>query len=85
MNAPFNANRPETAKLWQKLLRMLSLTRERELTCEETQTLLDHYVDLELAGEKPQELMPDVAQHLRICPECKEEHDALLKILEIDE
>ena len=85
MNAPFNANRSETATLWQKLLRLLSLTEERELTCEETQALLDYYVDLELAGENPQALMPDVAQHLRICPECKEEHDALLKILEIDE
>jgi hypothetical protein len=84
MNAPLNNNRPGAHTLWHKFLRMLSLTRERELTCSEAQALLDVYVDLELAGENPQQVMPDVAQHLRICPECREEHDALLKILSED-
>lgn len=65
-------------------MQMLSLTRERELTCSEAQSLLDVYVELELAGEDPQQAFPDVAQHLRICPECSEEHDALLKILTQD-
>ena len=83
MNAPTNARNPQTDKLWQKLLRILSLTQERELTCQETQELMDHYVELELAGENPQAIMPEVAQHLRICPECREEHDALLKILQV--
>ncbi len=40
---------------------------------------------LELAGEDPQKALPDVAHHLRICPECKEEHDALLKILQSED
>ncbi len=79
MNAPHQ--RTDASILWEKLLRMLSLTRERELTCNEAQDLLDIYVDLELAGKNPQQLLPDVSQHLRICPECREEHDALLKIL----
>ena len=85
MNAPLNNRRSGAQQLWQKFLRMLSLTRERELTCSEAQALLDVYVDLELAGENPQQVMPDVSQHLRICPECREEHDALLKILQEDE
>jgi hypothetical protein len=81
MNAPLNNRRPSAHELWQKFLRMLSLTEKRELTCTEAQALLDVYVDLELAGENPQQALPDVAQHLRICPECREEHDALLQIL----
>lgn len=83
MNAPQKGH-SEARALWQKLLQILSLTRERELTCNEVQDLLDVYVDLEMAGENPQAVMPLVSQHLRICPECREEHDALLKILSND-
>lgn len=85
MNAPLNTNRSNPRVLWQKLLRMLSLTQERELTCDEAQDMLDSYVELELAGENPQSVLPEVSQHLRICPECREEHDAMLKILASDE
>ena len=60
---------------------MLALTRERELTCAEVAELLDYYADLENAGENVRGLMPTVAQHLDICPECEEEYEALLKIL----
>lgn len=85
MNAPQTPPSSNAHMLWQKLLRMLSLTHERELTCNEVQALMDVYVDLELAGENPQQALPDVSQHLRICPECREEHDALLKMLANDE
>ncbi len=81
MNA-FQSHRPNVQELWQKLLRVLSLTEDRELTCDEVEEFMDAYVELELAGEDPQKALPDVAHHLRICPECKEEHDALLKILQ---
>lgn len=85
MNAFSKGQPSHHHNLWRKLLRMLSLTRERELTCSEAQELMDSYVELELAGENPQIILPEVAQHLRICPECREEHDALLKILKMDE
>jgi len=85
MNASPKGRPSDLQNLWQKLLRTLSLTRERELTCNEAQDLMDSYAELELAGENPQVILPEVAQHLRICPECREEHDALLKILKMDE
>ncbi|NOZ49272.1 MAG: hypothetical protein GXP37_04390 [Chloroflexi bacterium] len=65
----------------QKLLRMLALTRERELTCDEVFDLMDYYTELEQAGENVQALMPQVAHHLQICPECREECEALLAVL----
>ncbi len=85
MKASPNGHSSDLQNLWQKLLNTLSLTRERELTCNEAQDLMDSYVELELAGENPQIVLPEVSQHLRICPECREEHDALLKILKMDE
>ena len=83
MNASRN-HRPHAQEVWQKLLHVLSLTRERELTCTEVEDFIDYYVELELAGENPQKILPEVAQHLRICPECQEEHEALRNILETD-
>lgn len=70
--------------LLQKLLHMLSLTEERELGCGEVFELMDYYVELEQAGENVQALLPQVAQHLRICPECAEEYEALRAIMKID-
>ena len=69
---------------FQKLLHMLALTAERELTCEEVAELLDYYVELEEAGENVKALMPGLTQHLRICPECNEEYEALRRILHED-
>lgn len=70
--------------LFQKLLRMLALTRERELTCAEVGELLDYYTELEKSGENVKSLMPAMAQHLQICPECEEEHQALRRILDLE-
>lgn len=70
--------------LIQKLLNMLALTKERELTCMEANELLDYYVELEQSGENVKALMPTMAQHLRICPECVEEYEALKQIVGIE-
>ena len=78
----FQDNQSNIQELWRKLLRMLALTQEREWTCSEVGEFMDYYVELELAGEDPQRVLPEVAQHLRICPECREEHDALMTMLQ---
>lgn len=70
--------------LLSKLLRMLALTKERELTCSEVNELLDYYVELEESGENVKALMPTMTQHLRICPECVEEYEALKRIIGIE-
>jgi predicted anti-sigma-YlaC factor YlaD len=67
--------------LLSKLLRMLALTKERELTCSEVNELLDYYLELEQSGENVKALMPTMTQHLRICPECVEEYEALRQII----
>ncbi len=76
---------PPQPSLMQKLLRMLSLTRERELTCDEVYELMDYYTELKRNGENVEGLMPQMAHHLHICPECREEYEALLAVLAVPE
>ncbi|NOZ70997.1 MAG: hypothetical protein GXP38_03645 [Chloroflexi bacterium] len=70
--------------LLQKLLYMLSLTEERELGCAEVFELMDYYVELEQAGENVQMLLPQLAQHFRVCPDCAEEYEALCAIMKVN-
>lgn len=59
------------------LLRMTTDTRPEEITCDEWLHLVGRYAELAAAGEPiPPELQP-VAEHLRLCPECTEELEAL--------
>jgi anti-sigma factor RsiW len=52
-----------------------------ELGCDECFEALDRYVELELADEEPDELVPGMAAHLEGCPACAEEHASLLALL----
>lgn len=52
------------------------------------QTCSDHWdclVELVMRGANVGELLPAVEEHLRCCPDCKEEFDALLAILRAEE
>jgi hypothetical protein len=48
-----------------------------EVTCEACFELLDQYVDLELAGEDPDERLPGMRAHFEGCPACREDHESL--------
>jgi hypothetical protein len=69
---------PEHAK---KMLMMIEKTQEKELSCDEVHALLDQYAEMSLRGEDPAELLPLVHYHLDMCPDCKEEYEALARIL----
>jgi len=47
--------------------------------CAAGEEILDAYVELELAGEDPARRFPGTAIHLRACPGCSVDHDALLE------
>jgi hypothetical protein len=50
------------------------------LTCDECFALLEHYA--ELLAEGGHALIPKVIEHLRRCPECKQQHrEALVSLL----
>ena len=63
------------------LINMTAQTADRELTCEEAYRDLDVFVDRLLAGEDAARLMPDIQNHLERCPQCREEYEALLRIV----
>ena len=48
-----------------------------ELTCDECFEQLDHYVELELAGQDADAAVPGMQAHLEGCPACSEDHDSL--------
>lgn len=62
-----------------ELLRLVQATEPDELDCDEFLARVAPLLEV-VAAEKdlPAELRP-VAQHLSVCPECKEEFDALLR------
>jgi hypothetical protein len=67
---------------FQKLIQMVEKTQEIELPCDDVYQILDQYTELVYQGENAQELMPLVEHHIEICPDCREEFEALLRILQ---
>jgi len=52
-----------------------------ELGCNACFDELDRYVELELAGEDADHIVPGMHAHLCGCPACREEHDSLRALL----
>ena len=63
-------------------LRVLEQVREEELTCKEIHAKLDEYVELEIKKEDASHIMPLIREHLDLCPECWEEYETLLDVVE---
>lgn len=68
-------------KALRKLILMIEKTQEVELSCDDVYALLDQYTELVNRGGDAKELMPLVDHHIDICPDCREEFDALLRVL----
>ena len=66
-----------------KLLRSISMTDEQELSCDEVYALMDQFAEMVKRGEDASRLMPMVQKHLNQCPDCREEYEALLKMMEM--
>lgn len=67
------------------LLRMVGLTEDSELNCEQCLALVAEFAEQNLAGKTIHEGLHVVQQHLSICTECREEYEALrLTLNEMD-
>ena len=66
----------------QNLLKSALETEEYEITCEECFELMDQYADLILEGTDPVQLMPLVAQHLKMCNCCTDEVEAIVLMIQ---
>jgi len=63
-------------------LRVLEEVRQEDMPCERVFARLDEYVETQLHGQDPTLLMPLLREHFDLCPECCEEYEALLNVLE---
>ena len=72
----------QSEDMMRKLIEQIALTQERELDCGEVFAVLDQYTEAILAGGDVQEQFALVIHHLELCPDCLEEYEALLSVLQ---
>ena len=63
------------------IVKMLGLTRDREFNCSECLQHVSEFAECQLANRPVAEALALVEHHLTLCPECREECEALMKIL----
>jgi len=68
----------------ENLLNKLAITEEQEISCDDVHELLDQFSEMKMRGEDVAHLMPLVQRHLELCPDCREEHEALMQALEFE-
>ncbi len=66
---------------FEKMVRQLEQTQDIEYSCDEVLRVLDQFAEAVIRGEDVRQLMPLVQRHLDMCPDCREEFEALLRIL----
>jgi hypothetical protein len=78
------ANRPEqlSDEMVLGFLRVLEKVEREDITCEELYLKLDEYVERQVDKRDAAYIMPLMREHLEVCPECCEEYEALLHVLE---
>ena len=70
---------------FERWLRNIYNTQEKEISCSECFDLVSGFVDLELAGGDPAVKMPLVIQHLHQCAACREEYETLRDLRRLEE
>lgn len=58
------------------------MTEDNEIACNEVYALLDQVAEAAHRGEDVRVLMPLVQKHLDMCPDCREEYEGLLAMLQ---
>jgi hypothetical protein len=65
-------------------MRLISDTRDEELSCTECFDLVSRYVDLEAGGGDAARALPALAQHLHQCGVCHEEYEVVRDLARAD-
>ena len=64
-----------------EILRVLESAHDEDMSCGELYEKLDEYVEREMSKKDAAELMPLIREHLDFCPDCCDEYEALLDVL----
>ena len=65
----------------QELMRLVALTKQHEIDCEQCLADVAEFAETKLAGRSLAEGLLAVEYHLAVCAECREEYEALLRSL----
>lgn len=65
-----------------QLASMTAATETAEIDCDEWLGLVGRYVESVRSGRLPPEELAGVVQHVEVCPDCREELEALLRTLD---
>ncbi len=65
----------------EELLRLIGLTKDEELNCEQCLALVAEFAERKLAGRSIPEGLQEIEQHLSVCAECRDEYQALERAL----
>lgn len=65
----------------EELMRLIGLTKDSEINCEQCLALVAEFAEQQLAGRSIHDGLKAVEHHLSICPECREEYEALQRAL----
>lgn len=66
------------------LLDKIARTESQEFSCDDVHAVLAEFAERRQQGEAVSHLMPKVQQHLELCPDCREEYEALLMAMEAE-
>ena len=75
---------PQSPDSVDMLLGKLALTREHEIACDDVHAVLAEFTEMSRRGEDVAHLMPHVQRHLALCPDCREEYEALMAALDAE-
>lgn len=70
-----------TPAVLQRLVAKALASRPDELSCGDCESCVDRFAEMSLAGLDAREALPLVEEHLRSCPCCGEEFEALMEAL----
>ena len=68
-----------------RLMAMLGKTEQQELACDEVFALLDQYTEAVRDNPEARALWPQIQRHIEMCPDCREEFEGLLNMLQAGE
>lgn len=66
----------------QHLMRLIGLTQDDEINCEQCLARVAGFAERQLAGRSVPEGLKAVEHHLAVCAECREEYEALRRALQ---
>jgi hypothetical protein len=65
-----------------KFLQILEDIRREDMSCDNMYAQLDEFVEREVTARDAARIMPLIQEHIDMCPECCDEYQALMTVLE---